>query len=147
MKTRLFWPSAVLLLLCVSAVAGCSSPIARFDQAAYEKATSLKVDSLALMGKATEPYAQHEIEIAALMLQVEKAYEYAKGKPKNEITAKQWEILKDPNRNLLGGFMQRWEENQQLSTPYVKEAKGIVSDAYDTIIGLEGGKIRPPNVK
>lgn len=149
MKTKLFRYSAIflLLLLCITVITGCSSLIAQFDQAAYEQATSLKVDSLALMAKATEPYAQYEKEIAELMLKAEKAYEYAKGKPKNEISTRQWEILRDPNKNLLGGFMRRWKENEQLSSTFIKEAKGLVSDAYDTIVGLESGKIKPSNLK
>ena len=66
MKIKLFRHPAIflLLLLCITVIAGCSSLIAQFDQAAYEQDTSLKVDSVGLMGKATEPYAQHEKEIA-----------------------------------------------------------------------------------
>jgi hypothetical protein len=120
----------------------CSS-IALYDEKAYEQATSLKVESLALMDKAVEPYGTHEPKVDDLKLQLEKSYEYAKGRPKNDISVKQWQILLDPERNLLGGFLKRWENESTLSPMFVKEAKGLIADAFDTIIGLESGKIKP----
>lgn len=44
-----------------------------------------------------------------MVTKIDIAYEYAKGRPKNAISARQWEILKGPNRHLLGGFLQRWK--------------------------------------
>jgi len=81
------------------------------------------------------------------MMEVEKAYEYAKGRPKNEISAQQWEKLKDPDKNLLGGFIKRWMEKETLKKTFIQGAKGIVSDAFDTIIGLESGKIKPSEAR
>lgn len=133
----------VLVLLCFHA---CSyiSPYSHF---AYQQATSLKAEALALMDKATEPYANHEEQISELETELEFAYEYAKGRPKNELSTKQWQILKDPNRNLLGGFIKRWKEESTLSSEFIREARGIVADAFDTISGLESGKIKKSEVK
>lgn len=133
---------AFRLLFLLIALSGCAA-ISQFSPAAYEQATSLKVESLVLMDKAAEPFERHRSEVEALLIRIEKAYEYAKGRPKNEISGRQWALLKDPDRNLLGGFMKRWQERVTLSEPFIEEAKGIVSDAFDTIIGLESGKIRP----
>ena len=132
-----------LLLLVVS----CASSISPFNQKAYEYATSLKVEALALMDQATEPFQDHQAEVQAFVTRVEKAYEYAKGLPKNEISTKQWQILKDPNRHLLGGFLKRWGEESTLSRAFVQEAQGLVADAFDTIIGLESGKIKPKSIQ
>jgi len=136
-------PCLIFLFLVLSA---CTT-LSQFNQAAYEQATSLKVESLALMDRAEEPFESYRGEVEALMIRVEKAYEYAKGRPGNEISARQWELLKDPDRNLLGGFMRRWEERGTLTETFIIEAKGIISDAFDTIIGLESGKIRPTEVR
>jgi len=133
----------IKLLIAVCMI-GCAPQISHFSPIAYEQATSLKVDSLVLMGKAAESYTDHEEEISGLMNRVEKSYEYAKGRPHNEYSARQWEILKDPDRNLLGGFMKRWEDQGKLSPTFINEAKRLISDAYDTIIGLESRKIKPP---
>lgn len=137
-RSSLLW---LFLLALLSG--GCSSLIAEYDQVAYQQATSLKVDSLAVMDKAVEQYTEHENAINELNIKVEKAYEYAKGRPKNEIITKQWHILKDPDRHLLGGFIKLWKEKGQLSALLVSEAKGNVSLAYDQIIGLESGLINP----
>jgi hypothetical protein len=126
---------------------GCSRQISLFNPVAYDYAVSIKVESLALMDKAVEPFESHKPEVTDLILKIEKAYEYAKGIKKNEITVQQWEILKNPDRNLLGGFLKRWEDEEKLGKIFVSEAKKQVSQAYDTIIGLESGKIKPEDIK
>jgi len=81
------------------------SLIAPYDRAAYEHATNAKVDTLALMSKATGGYDEHEKEVEALVRQLDKAYEYDRGRQLNKITIAQWDILRDPNRDLVGGFL------------------------------------------
>jgi hypothetical protein len=136
----------VMVLILLSSMLQCAS-ISPYSPTAYQYATSLKVESLMLMDKATEPYATHQAEVAALVTKIDIAYEYAKGRPKNEISTRQWEILKAPDHHLLGGFLQRWKHESQLSGPFVTEAKGLVADAFDTIIGLESGKVTPAEVQ
>ena len=121
---------------------GCAS-IAPFSLTAYEQATSLKVESLSLMSKATEPYRNHREQALVLLERIDKAYEFARGRPDNEFTARQWEILKDPGGRLLGGYLRRWERDSTLRPVFIDEAKGLVADAFDTIIGLESGKVKP----
>ena len=126
------------LMLTVS----CAS-ISRYSPVAYEKATSLKVEALTLMDKATNPYAKFADQVTALRTDMDKAYEYAKGLPKNSIATKQWAILKNPEGHLLGGFLVKWEKDSTLTRFFVDGTKDLVSDAFDTIIGLESGKIKP----
>jgi hypothetical protein len=134
--------SAIWLILFVFTVSGCAS-IDKYDTVAYQNATSLKVDSLSLMDKATAAYTDNKQAIKGLILNVDKAYEYANGRPKNEIITKQWLIMKNPERNLLGGFLKRWQEKETLSKIFITEAKKNVSLGFDQIIGLESGKIKP----
>ncbi|MCS3697251.1 hypothetical protein GGP73_001946 [Salinibacter ruber] len=96
-----------LLLLAATA---CGPTISEFNARAYEQATSLKVEALALMDKATAPYAEHADAVQHLKTELEKAYEFAKGRPENEISARQWRILIDPDRDLLGGGSGRLEK-------------------------------------
>jgi hypothetical protein len=126
-------------LLMLLFLVGCPRHIAPYRPEAYEKATSLKVEALNLMDKATEPYAQHQAAAETLRLNLEKAYEDAKGIPQNELAAQMWEILKDPNGNLLGGFLAKWQKSV-LKKPFIDEKKAQVSDAFDKIIALEIGK-------
>lgn len=138
--------SAAVCLLLALPLATCSPLISQFSPVAYEQATSLKVDALALMSQATEPYPKHEADVQALTVRVAKAYEFARGRPKNEISARQWAILADSSRNLLGGFLARWKQKSTLSTTFITDAQGLVGDAFDTIIGLESGKIKSDQV-
>lgn len=141
-RFNLHYLSVFLLIFSLS----CST-ISKFSPKAYENAVSLKVEASKVMDFATEPFADHQEKVDALVMLIDKAYEYAKGLPKNEISTKQWKILKDPARNLLGGFLERWEEESTLSPAFVKNAKDQVAKAFDTIIGLESGKIKPKDIQ
>jgi DNA transposition AAA+ family ATPase len=55
--------------------------------------------------------------------------------------------MKDPDKNLLGGFLKRWKEKDKLSAVFVDEAKRLISTGFDQIIGLESGKIKPKGSK
>ncbi len=133
-------------MLLSGLLAGCAPTISTFSPIAYEQATSLKVDALGLLDRATEPYGDHRVAAESLTVRLAKAYEFAKGRPRNDLSARQWQILIDPVRNLLGGFLARWKKESKLSAAFVAEAKELVSDAFDTIIGLESGKIQPDQV-
>lgn len=130
---------AGVLLVATAFLFACST-IATFDQVAYDKATGAKAEALALMDKATNSYGAHLKEIDAVSLTIDKAYEYDRGRALNTITVQQWEILRDPNRNLFGGFLRRWHEKGSLNADYIAEKKRDIADAFDQITGLEIGK-------
>ncbi len=134
------------LLLTVILFQSCT-PVATYSETAYSQAVRLKLESLALMSKATEGYSLHSGEADSLKMELSFAYEYAKGKPNNELTTKQWEIMVSPDRNLIGGFLRIWKEDLILSPVFVSEAQGVIGDAFDTIIGLESGKIKPSQLE
>lgn len=133
---------AVTLVAILLISAGCST-ISKYNETSYQYATSLKPEALMLMDKATEEYSQHVSDAEALMLKMEQAYEYVSGIPKNQETSKQWEILKDPDGHLLGGFMQRWNDEGTLNATFIENAKDdLVGPAFDSIIALESLKIK-----
>ncbi len=131
-----------LIIFAYLALAGCGHYIAPYNETAYQNATDLKVESLALMDKATEPYAENAQEVQALMIKVDQAYEFSKGIPKNDLATKQWKIMLDPKGNMLGGFIEQWKEQGQLNMVFVDEMKGQISQGYDQIIELESAKIK-----
>lgn len=139
-------PRRIVCLAAAALFAGCAARISQFSPIAYEQATALKVDANALMAQATEPFADHAREVEALNLRIAKAYEFARGRPRNEISARQWAILADTTRNLLGGFLVRWKRESKLSPTFVSEAQRLVAQAFDTIIALESGKLKPADV-
>jgi hypothetical protein len=84
--------SAILIMAAVSAIIinGCIPAVSLYSGKAYEQTVSLKVASLATMDLAIDDYSSHVAEVKALDLRLREAYEYAKGRPKNEISTKQW---------------------------------------------------------
>ena len=139
--------SSAVIILSLSFIIWSCTTISVFSPEAYKQAVDLKVESLELMSFATMPYADFEDEVDYLQTELSKAYEFSKGRPNNEISTKQWEILINPDGNLLGGFLKRWEEEETLSQMFVDEMRTLVSDEFDTIIGLESGKIDPSEIK
>lgn len=136
-----------LTVLCfVLVLTGCAS-IAKFDQQAYNNAVNAKVSALTLMDKAITPYQQNQTDIAALHYALNQGYEYANGIPKNKITTQQWAIMKNPHGHLMGGFLTHWQAKQTLKPAFIKNVKSLVSAGFDTIIGLESGKIEPTDIK
>jgi hypothetical protein len=95
------------------------------------------------MDKATETYASQQAGIEAVNTQIEKAYEYERHRTKNDITVKMWEIVKNPDRNLFGGYVKRWKDRSTLSADFIREAKMQVAQAFDMIASLESEKIKP----
>jgi hypothetical protein len=126
-----------VLFICLAA---CAPLIGPYSPTAYKNATSLKAETLVLMDKATEPYAKYEQKVESLMVGINKAYEYVHGIPSDDLSARQWEILKNPDGNLLGRFFYRWKAKGTLGRAYIDEFRGIVSDAFDEIICLEANK-------
>jgi hypothetical protein len=126
-----------VLFICLAA---CAPLIGPYSPTAYKNATSLKAETLALMDKATEPYTKYEEKVEALRVEIDKAYEYVHGIPSDNLSAGQWEILKNPEGDLLGKFFFRWKSKGTLDGVYIDEFKGIISDAFDEIICLEANK-------
>jgi hypothetical protein len=116
--------------------------IAVFDQQAYFQTTTLKVEALKVMDKAVENYADHASLIGDITMKIEKAYEYEAHRPQNEISTKMWNILKDENKNLFGGFLKRWSSKEKLDPVFITEAKGQIAEAFDLIAELESKKIK-----
>ena len=133
----------MLLLAVIVSIAttqSCKRSIAVLNQQAYENATTLKAEALALMDLATEKqFAEHEDEVRRLMTEISAAYEYANGIPKNSLSAQQWESLR--GSNLLGGFFSLWKSEGKLLSGDVEANRKNVEDAFDEIITLEKGKI------
>ena len=116
--------------------------ISPYDATSYENATDLKAASVLLLDKATDPPGDHAEEIASIRLRLRQSYEYEKGKQLNNMTTQQWEIMIDPDRNLMGGFLKKWEAEGPQSPAFIDGVKSNVSMGFDQIISLESGKVK-----
>jgi hypothetical protein len=121
---------------------GCASTISTYDQYAYIQTTSLKVEALSLMDKAVDSVGQYLPAIEEIEMKLNKAYEYEKGRPNNEISTQMWEILRSPDKHLLGGVFKRWRDEKRLNAGFIDNEKKIIGKAFDIIAELESKKIK-----
>jgi hypothetical protein len=135
----------LLLVLVVVFAVGCKSLMATFDQAAYSQVTSLNVDAMALMDKSTEDYSQHTADVAALRLELDKAIEYDKHRPNDQVTNAMWNLMSDTTGHLLGGFLVKWKKDGKESHAFVTNIKVVVDSAFSQIAELEIKKIKSSN--
>lgn len=126
---------ALALIACA-----CTPLISPYDHTAYQNATALKAETLALVDKSLEPFSKHEARVDALLLHVEKAYEYSRGLPGNSLASAQWETIKNPGGNLLGGLVRVWSEQGRVSKAYAADKKEQLAKAFDYVICLEMNK-------
>jgi len=134
--------SYIIISLFILSLVSCSALIAPYNEVAYQNATNLKVESLAIMDKATGPYDDYQRVTGELMIKLKQAYEYSKGIPKNQFSAKQWEVMIDPDGGMIGGFIEKWKTSGRLNETFVIEAKGNVEKGFEEIIKLESAKIK-----
>mgnify|MGYP006292575881 CR=1 FL=1 len=146
MRSKTYRYTLPWLILVLVLLQSCTTGMTVFNEAAYRQAVELKVASMDLLDKASTSYSENREAVEELKLDLLKAWEYAKGRPDNEAAAREWEMLIDPERNLLGNFLLRWEERERLSPALVREYRFIITDAFDRIISLESGKMKPEDL-
>ncbi|MGV8877492.1 MAG: hypothetical protein ACOH2A_00540 [Sphingobacteriaceae bacterium] len=131
----------LVILVTIINIQACAT-IGQYDQSAYAQTISLKVDALSLIDKATDSYDGHVEAIDMFNLKLDKAYEFEKHRPKNEIGLQMWAILKSPDKHLLGGLIARWKIDGKLGRVFIAEIKPQIAEAFDLIAELESKKIQ-----
>ena len=126
--------SALFLLVA------CAPLISPFSEVAYQNATDLKAHSLALVDQSADPFAQHAAEAEQLLVELSAAYEFVNGMKGNEISAGQWQLMRDPGNNLMGGFVGFWQRIGKLTPSSRDEFHSQIAEAFDYIICLEANK-------
>lgn len=119
---------------------GCKPTIALYDQYAYTQATSLKVDlqNLALESDSIS-YEIAKPDIDKVNTELQKAYEYNKGRDLNSLSAKQYETLLSDER-FYKSFLKDWKMKGKESATMSKNIYDQIGDLMDQIIKLENGK-------
>ena len=143
MKKKILLRTNILVsLLMVLMLTACGMTISSYDQQAYTQTTSLKVDALNLMDSAGDNYEKQAAAVQNLQINLQKAYEYEKNRPKNDVTVRLCDKLLDKNGHLLGGFIERWKTEKRLGSTFISNCKDQVGEAFDMISGLESKKIK-----
>ncbi len=129
-----------LTALLLTLIACTTTKTAIFDHYSYQKTTEIKIETIHLLNKATEPYENHTEAIQKLKIEIEKLIEYEKNKPNNEITYAMWLLINDKEKNLLASFLEKWNEKQKITPAFIQEAKQQITEAFDLLIQYETKK-------
>jgi len=129
-------PLATVLLL-IMAVAACSPLASPFSEQAYRNATAMKARSLSLVARSGEPFVQHGDDVQALLTDIDAAYEYAKGLPRNEVVTEQWRLIRDPDAGLVGSFASEWARKGAFGATFRQDYAEEIAFAFDTVICVE----------
>jgi hypothetical protein len=134
---KIYW--VFLLVLSI----GCKPTIALYDQYAYTQATSLKVDmqNLALESQNVN-YNEATADINKVNTDLQKAYEYNKGRDLNSLSTKQYEILLSEN-DFYKQFLNNWKSSGKESATFAQNVSDKIGQLMDQIIKLENGKNKP----
>lgn len=128
----------VFLCLIVLSSFGCGSlMLAAYDQKAYENATSLKVETTNLLNDVGITCNIDKLKKAALLVKLEKAYEYANGVSYNNEAAKNW---RDQIDTLFPSIYKVCAEAGSVSSAAFDLFVQQVKQGFDTIICLEANK-------
>jgi len=101
----------------------------------------IKTNVLGLMKRGGKSFSSVSSDVMGLKSQISDLISYEQDKGATNLkTVKMWETMMDPNQNLLGGFLNRWENDGKLNGPFIKEAAKVVSKNFDKIINLEKKK-------
>jgi hypothetical protein len=111
-----------------------------FDQAAHQRAVELKSKAVAAMANSGEAYSRHRADVEALNAEMEKAYELSAAGPDNATVAAEWAAMKDPGRDLYGGFASRWRASGTVDQAARDAAMNRVTGRFDYILCLEAAK-------
>ena len=132
-----YWVFLLALLV------NCKPTIALYDQYAYTQATSLKVDlqNLALESESTS-YDAAKADIDKVNTELQKAYEYNKGRDLNSLSTKQYEILLSDNE-FYKKFLSNWKSSGKENETFAESVSEKIGQLLDQVIKLENGKNKP----
>ncbi|MEP6681768.1 MAG: hypothetical protein ABJA35_00845 [Parafilimonas sp.] len=140
MKTLLIRKKQFTYFLLTIMLIGCKPTIALYDQYAYTQATSLKVDLQNLaMESDSISYNAAKPDIDKVNTELQKAYEYNKGRNLNSLSAKQYGILLSDN-DFYKQFLNNWKASGKESEVFAQNVSEKIGQLMDQIIKLENGK-------
>jgi len=117
----------------------CAST-ALYDQQSFDKAINAKVETLSLINKSNEDYAEHEGKVDDLLLELQKIYEYDKRRSNNQLTTRMWDVMLDENRNLVAGYFKKWKTGGPQNQVFIDEVAIQLEQAFDLLLDFESAK-------
>ena len=114
--------------------------LAPFNQYSANETARLKVEAKALIGKAGQPYSVRKRQADSVMAGLNRAYQDASLRTKNQESMRRWEILLDTNQASLAGTVARWRREVTLSEATIEAAQRDIAADFDVISKFEDNK-------
>lgn len=130
----------LILLAPMTGLPACAPVSPSFNPAVQGNTVSLKADTLALLDRAGDRYGEHAAEVDALTARINTAATVASSIPRNTLAARQWDVLRDPDRALYGGTIKLWQAQDTLGLAFREQKKIQIGRAFDYILCLEANK-------
>ena len=132
--------SAIIFFVLSTIIIACKPTIALYDQYAYTQATSLKVDmqNLALESDSIT-YTAAKPDIDKVNVELQKTYEYNKGRNYNSLSTKQYEILLS-DTHFYKTFLANWKTKGTENAAVAEDVSNKIGELMDQVIKLENGK-------
>jgi len=126
-------------------ISSCISMQALFDQHAYESAIAIKIKAIQLVEKSKGGTSISTVndEVESLSTELQILYEYETRRKNNDESVKMIELIKDPNKNLLSGFVKRWESGTSMNEDFIDQVKIQIEEGFNILIELESKKLKP----
>ncbi len=142
---KLLDPRSYFATLFFFLICGACAQIADFSLEAYKNATSIKARSLNLIEVSTNSYASQKQKAEQLLLDIDVAYEFSAGFENNSEATEMWDIIRDGDENLMGGFVAFWRDRSPsgVSPDFAENFRDEVVFAFDRLICLEANKEAP----
>jgi hypothetical protein len=123
--------------------AGCVHLVAYYDAVTYKGLTDLKAETMLFLENIDggRSYSDYASKFEDLRLQIEKVYEYEKGKRLNDDTIAQVGEI----RGMLQEMIKRYQEQNQLGAFYLQEKGQQLETAFDLAITTENLKMKRNN--
>jgi len=139
MKYQLKISTTICALILACLLTNCTR-VALFDQTSYSNTINAKVETLALMNQAGEPFENHSDDIQNVTKLLSKAYEYDKRRTNNNITTKMWEVLAEGDESMVKRYFSLWEKQDSVSGFFITEADSLVNQGFDLLLDFESQK-------
>lgn len=136
MKNKIRIQSVIFCLLFLVSCAPVYSPYI-FDQTA-----ELKKQTLSIMDKATEPYSKYETKVDVLKSDLVSLFQQEKMRKRNGVKVKQWNLLLDPQGNLLNGSLEKWRKDTVMSETFIVLQRNLVEEAFNLIQEVEKQRLK-----
>lgn len=127
-------------IIIFTSCAGGLSGAAAYNEESYQAAMAFKGRAMNLMTMASTDYELQQKYVNEFKGDVSAQIEKEKLRERNQVLVNEWELLMNEEKNLLGGFFKRWQNEGKLSQAFINAAKKNISVAFDKIMDTETTK-------